>query len=34
MVSSATSNTELRDLAQYLSGASGIELDESKGYLF
>ncbi len=34
MASSAASNTEIRDLAQYLSGASGIELDESKGYLF
>jgi chemotaxis protein methyltransferase CheR len=33
MASNATSTTELRELAQYLSGASGIELDESKGYL-
>ena len=34
MASSTTSGTDLRDLAQYLSSASGIELDESKGYLF
>ena len=33
MANSAASITEVRDLAQYLSGASGIELDESKGYL-
>jgi len=34
MASNAASSSEVRDLAQYLSGASGIELDESKGYLF
>jgi len=34
MASNAATSPELRELAQYLSGASGIELDESKGYLF
>jgi chemotaxis protein methyltransferase CheR len=34
MASSAASPTEIRELAHYLSAASGIELDESKGYLF
>lgn len=34
MASSAATPAEIRDLAQYLSAASGIELDESKGYLF
>jgi chemotaxis protein methyltransferase CheR len=34
MADSTLNPAELRDLAVYLSGASGIELDESKGYLF
>jgi len=34
MATSAAASTEIRELAQYLSVASGIELDESKGYLF
>lgn len=34
MASNAANSAELRDLATYLSAASGIELDESKGYLF
>ncbi|HEY5960649.1 MAG TPA: protein-glutamate O-methyltransferase CheR [Polyangiaceae bacterium] len=33
MASNAT-ETEIRELARYLGNASGIELDESKGYLF
>jgi len=34
MADSTLSQVELRDLAVYLSDASGIELDETKGYLF
>jgi chemotaxis protein methyltransferase CheR len=34
MQSSVASPAEIRELAAYLSAASGIELDESKGYLF
>lgn len=34
MDSTVANRNELRELAQYLSAASGIELDESKGYLF
>ncbi len=34
MANSEASLTEVRELAHYLSAASGIELDESKGYLF
>ena len=34
MANNAATSSEVRDLALYLSGASGIELDESKGYLF
>lgn len=34
MASSSDTSAEIRELARYLSQASGIELDESKGYLF